>query len=275
MAEQVENVVAEEAKEEEETIRVRRIKHSDLRNYFISRDGKIFDAHHNERNLYVKNGYFNLSANNTFYAVHRLVAMTYIKNPNNHPVVNHIDENKLNNKVENLEWVTQKHNCNAHHKKISHERKVIQKDLEGNVIKVHNSVTLAGESIGLSRHAINKVCVGKNITAGGFKWEYENAEHEPVFNVDFTAGKEIDGFDNYYIFPDGKIYNYHRKAFMKDCINAHGSHYITLCKSNEKSNKYVHNLVATYYIDNPKNLTRVRHIDGNKDNNNSNNLEWF
>lgn len=270
MAEQeVQNVIAEEA------IRVKRIKHPDLRNYFISRDGLILNSRKDEVPQKITNGYYLVNINKKCYAVHRLVAITYIKNPSNYPVVNHIDENKLNNKAENLEWVTQKDNCNAHTKKISHERKVIQKDLEGNVIKIYNSVTLAGESIGLSRHAINKVCVGKNITAGGFKWEYENAEHEPVVGVNLKAGKEVDGFDNYYVFPDGKIYNYHRKAFMKDCVNAYGSHYITLCKSNEKSNKYVHNLVATYYIDNPNKLTRVRHIDGNKDNNNSNNLEWF
>jgi len=62
---------------------------------------------------------------------------------------------------------------------------------------------------------------------------------------------------------------------MKDCINAHGSHYITLSKSKNKSNKYVHNLVATYFIDNPNKFKCVRHIDGNKDNNDYTNLEWY
>jgi len=61
-------------------------------------------------------------------------------------------------------------------KSISHERKVIQKDLNGNIIKIHNSITEAGISIGLTRHAVNKVCIGKNQTAKGFKWEYENVE---------------------------------------------------------------------------------------------------
>jgi hypothetical protein len=214
--------------------------------------------------------------NNKTYAVHRLVAMTYIKNPNNHPVINHIDENRLNNKVENLEWVTQKENCNAHNKKISHERKVIQKDLEGNVIKIHNSVTEAGTSIGLTRHSVNKVCLGINKTAGGFKWEYENEDHKHETNVDLTNAKKIKDFENYYVFSDGRIFNDQRKSFMKPCINAHGSNYITLSKSaNEKSNKYVHNLVATYFIANPKNYTRVRHKSENKSDNNINNLEWF
>lgn len=260
----------------EDKIRVRKIKHQDLTNYLISRDGRIFNSKDNELTNIITNGYYIVKIKKKSYTVHRLVAMTYIKNPDNHPVVNHIDENKLNNKVENLEWVTQQENCNAHTKPIFHERKVIQKDLEGNVIRIHDSITKAGESIGLTRHAVNKVCIGENKTAGGYKWEYENQEHNYVLDVDLTNAKEIKDFENYYIFSNGKIFNKQRKSFMKDCINAHGSHYITLSKSrNEKSNKYVHNLVATYFIDNPNNLTRVRHIDKNKDNNNYNNLEWF
>ena len=260
----------------ENSIRVRKIKHKDLTNYLISKDGRIFNSKGYEHTNIITNGYYIVKIKKKSYTVHRLVAMTYIKNPNNHPVVNHIDENKVNNKVENLEWVTQQENCNAHTKPIFHERKVIQKDLEGNVIRIHDSITKAGESIGLTRHAVNKVCIGKNKTAGGYKWEYENQEHNHILDIDLTNAKEIKDFENYYVFTDGKIFNKQRKSFMKDCINAHGSHYITLSKSkNEKSNKYVHNLVATYFINNPNNLTRVRHIDKNKDNNNSNNLEWF
>ena len=44
------------------------------------------------------------------YAVHRLVAETFIPNPNNLPIVNHIDGNKLNNTIDNLEWVNQSQN---------------------------------------------------------------------------------------------------------------------------------------------------------------------
>ena len=41
----------------------------------------------------------------TNYTVHRLLAMAYIPNPNNLPCVNHIDKNRLNNSIENLEWI--------------------------------------------------------------------------------------------------------------------------------------------------------------------------
>lgn len=61
-----------------------------------------------------KNGYLNLLLNKDgkekYHSVHRLVANAFIPNPNNLPVVNHIDENVTNNCVENLEWMTQKDN---------------------------------------------------------------------------------------------------------------------------------------------------------------------
>ena len=55
-------------------------------------------------------GYLMVGLNDNVYLVHRLVAQTFIPNPNNLPCVNHIDENKLNNSVANLEWCSYKYN---------------------------------------------------------------------------------------------------------------------------------------------------------------------
>lgn len=69
------------------------------------RDGKI-DNNGYKRIGLCKNG------KEKKYKIHRLVAQAFLPNPDNLPVVNHKDENKLNNNVENLEWCTQEYNCN-------------------------------------------------------------------------------------------------------------------------------------------------------------------
>jgi hypothetical protein len=260
-------------------VKVRTVNKSGFEHYRVDREGNVYNNEGKQFNTRVHNGYKCVDIDN----VHRLVAIAFIPNPHNHPVVNHIDENKLNNKVENLEWVTQKTNCNSHSKKISHERKVIQKDLEGKFMAIHNSVTEAGTSVNLTRHSINKVCLGKNKTAGGYKWEYEDKANDPLKDVDLTGSKQIDNYPNYYVFSDGRIYNEQRRMFLKDCVNAHGSHYITLSKQNKdkdedtknKENKYVHNLVATYFLPNQNKCTRVRHKDNDKNNNDVSNVEWY
>lgn len=63
-----------------------------------------------------KNGYqqVNLSKDGNYrrYYVHRLIAMTFLENPNNLPQINHISENKTDNSVSNLEWISAKENVN-------------------------------------------------------------------------------------------------------------------------------------------------------------------
>lgn len=80
--------------------------------YIIDSDGNIFNLKLNR--LIVPNiskkGYYSVTLNNNslrkYFKVHRLVALTFIPNHNNKPQVNHIDGNKSNNNVSNLEWVT-------------------------------------------------------------------------------------------------------------------------------------------------------------------------
>ena len=108
--------------------------------------------------------------------VHRLVAETFIPNENKHKQVNHKDENKQNNNVENLEWCDNKYNCNygSRNKKISQRlsKRIIQFSLLGNKIKKWDSMTEAAKSIGCDISAISMCCNGIRKSAGGYRWEY-------------------------------------------------------------------------------------------------------
>lgn len=106
--------------------------------------------------------------------VHRLVAQTFIPNPDNKPQVNHIDGNKENNTVSNLEWITNYDNMQhsirtglRDNKKIGElvkekrGKKVMQYDLDGNFIKCWNSVREVADELNIDRHTIRKVCKGE------------------------------------------------------------------------------------------------------------------
>jgi hypothetical protein len=97
------------------------INHPELNKYYVSKTGEIYDMNKKIKNQSLLNGYKCIKVNSKTYLVHRLVALTYANNPNNCNTVNHIDENKTNNNATNLEWVTQKENCNKHTKIISHD----------------------------------------------------------------------------------------------------------------------------------------------------------
>lgn len=165
--------------------------------YQISNFGNVKSLKNNKEKLIKpfftksnKEGYLivNLCKNNKrkINLVHRLVAEAFIPNPNNFPMINHKDENKLNNHVNNLEWCNSKYNNNygtlreRMKEKLSY--KVAKYDLNGNLIKIYNSAHEAAKENNIDQGGISLCCrkiavkkdgkIQRHLTYKGFKWEY-------------------------------------------------------------------------------------------------------
>lgn len=158
--------------------------------YFIFEDGRIFSNKSKKflsqrtrgrtsRQYYMVT-LFDSNGKRKNLSVHRLVAETFIPNPENKPVVNHKDNNPFNNHVDNLEWVTSSentlHSYNSTTRKPSY-KKVAKIDRKtGEILEVFNSVKEAGDSINAHYTQISKVLSGKRKTTGGYVWKYVEKE---------------------------------------------------------------------------------------------------
>lgn len=126
-------------------------------------------------------------------AVHRLVAKHFIPNLENKRCVNHIDSNRKNNCIDNLEWCTNKENT-RHSMKYGYsqnlldrlqnlrekrKKKINQYDLENNFIKQWDCMNEAARAFGCKKSgSISNCCSGKNKTAYGYKWKYAEGGEE-------------------------------------------------------------------------------------------------
>lgn len=128
------------------------------------------------------------------FRVHKLVSLAFIPNPLNLPQINHKDENKENNKVENLEWCTVIQNLNygTRNERVSKSNKgkpkseehkqnlrkanskpILQFSLSGEFIREWDSATSASKELNIYQSNITNCCKSKLKTCGGFLWKYK------------------------------------------------------------------------------------------------------
>ena len=108
--------------------------------------------------------------------IHRLVAQSFLDNPKNYKIVNHKDENSMNNIVSNLEWCDSTYNNNYGNckRKISEANsiKINQYDMDGNFIKQWLGINNIERCLKINKGNICMCCKGKRNNAGGYKWKY-------------------------------------------------------------------------------------------------------
>lgn len=170
-------------------------------NYLVSPEGTILSLYTNKKIKHGrdKQGYhivrIKINGKTATRRVHRMVALCFIPNPENFPQVNHKDENKDNNNVDNLEWVTAKQNCNygTRNERISkaktgrpanagsginnkRSKRVAQYNMNKELINIYDNCRLACETVCPNsphmRKAINAAALGRRKTAAGFIWRF-------------------------------------------------------------------------------------------------------
>ena len=136
------------------------------------KSGRMLKPHLNH-NGYLKHHLYRHDKQKELF-LHRILATAFIDNPGKKPQVNHIDENKLNNDLSNLEWCTVRENLihGTRTKRVAEKlsKKVIQLDLNDNILNEFESMVQAEQETGVSTGNISSCCSGKTKSAGGFKW---------------------------------------------------------------------------------------------------------
>lgn len=151
----------------------------DFPDYKVDEYGNVYNRHDEKiKPELTKNGYLRVSLNNDSIkrkhaSIHRLVAETFIPNPNDYPQVNHKDFNKQNNKVDNLEWCTPLDNLN--YSGIIDKASIakFQKVKCEETGEIFDSVKDACDKYGLHHSNIVACCNGRRNKCGGFTWSYQ------------------------------------------------------------------------------------------------------
>lgn len=108
------------------------------------------------------------------YKIHKLVANAFIPNPNNYKEINHIDEDKSNNKASNLEWCNRSYNVSYSIGKPIYQ---INKDTN-EIINEFKTIAEVEKILNINHRHISDCCLGKRNSCHGYKWKFKESEKD-------------------------------------------------------------------------------------------------
>jgi hypothetical protein len=262
-------------------------------NYMISNFGHVKNIRRNRQLTPVKvAGYYTAqlcrkNGKKKRFRIHDLVGHYFLLNddPINNTVVDHIDNDKLNNHIDNLRWFTQPNNIKSFYDNFKKYKAIIQYDLNMNMIKKWDGINDVLKNYNYKRRTLYLCLNKKCCSAYGYKWQYEVIEEEfednykleedeLFINIGYFGYKD---FSNYEISNYGKVKSLYSNKILKLNNNLSGYYNVMLYDkvSHEGSRVLAHRLVAsTMVIGQTTYINIVNHIDENKHNNYYKNLEW-
>lgn len=265
-------------------------------NYKISSLGRIDNIQTNrmKKPTLSRDGYLRVSLfknqKGKSFSVHRLVAEYFIENINNLPFVNHIDGNKSNNIVSNLEWISGSDNIrHAYDTGLVKKRRRSLKFSDKDIVEIYYANGIYQK---IAEHFDTSISIISNIknknkylyvlnNLNNLNFEYKifnecdlkyNKINEDVEILEYK-NKKIDGFENYLVDVVGNIYSLKKKKYLKPVIRNKYC-YVTLCENKLYKNFSVHRLVLSSFVENKNDLPIVNHINSNTLDNRLVNLEW-
>ena len=206
-------------------------------------------------------------------AVHTLIATMFMDKPKNLDWIIHINGNKCDNRVENLKWTT-------HSDIVKQSYKKPDRKYTGNIVEQWNcdtdtfikrfySLRDAAKAMNIPERYLYDKIDYIELPSGNFYFKYINNDYEKISNIKLKEFVLLKKYPKYLIHRDGRIYNTKTKKILKVYTIDRGC----FIKLNGK-NVSLHRLIANQFLPNPQDKIFVKHKDGDKTNNNVNNLEW-
>jgi hypothetical protein len=182
--------------------------------------------------------------------------------------VDHIDQDKNNNDLENLRWATKSEQSLNRKKYLCRGRSIVQMDKDGKFIRIWDKMKDAAQALGVSQCCLTEVCRGTQKTSAGYKWKY---------NIDYIEGEEwralkLKDHDLVHVSSEGRVMSMHGRIL----VGARQGNYLVAGVYNYSECRNIlyriQRLVAFAFYGYDK--RQVNHLDGDPHNNRAYNLAY-